>query len=308
MLALVAAPDSPSKAELREVPEPTPAADEAVVEVRAVSLNRGEVHMMRGAKDGARVGWDLSGTVVSPARDGSGSPAGARVVGLVRTGAWAQRVAVSTKHLAELPAEVGFSAASTLPVAGLTAMRALAVGGLLLGQRILITGAAGGVGRFAVQLAKMAGAEVTGVVGSAARGEKLPELGAHFVAVGIEAANGPFDLILESAGGSSLAWALQNVAPNGAVVSFGNSSGQPTTLNIASFFPKNGARLQGLVLFPELTKTGTAVRDLTLLATSLASQRLDPQIDMEASFRDPGPAFAALLERRVQGKAVLLVD
>jgi NADPH:quinone reductase len=308
MLALVASPSSPAKAVLQDVGEPSPLPSEAVVEVRAVSLNRGEVHMLKGAKEGARHGWDLAGVVIAQARDGSGPKVGARVVGLVRQGAWAQRVAVPTSQLAELPEAVSFTAASTLPVAGLTAFRALAIGGLLLGRRVLITGAAGGVGRFAVQLAAQAGADITAVVGSAARGEGLAEMGAHHVVVGIEASSGDFDVILESAGGASLAYALGHVAPAGVIISYGNSSGETTTFGAGSFFPRNGARLQGLVLFPEFIRTGTAVRDLTHLGGLLAQKRLDPQVSLETNWRDAGRAFAALLDRKVTGKAVLTLD
>src|SRR4030095_12295790 len=89
-----------------------------------------------------------------------GPRAGARVVGFLPEGAWAERVAVPTHALAELPEKVTVSQAATLPVAGLTALHALARGGLLLGRRVLVTGATGGVGDFAVQLARLARAPV----------------------------------------------------------------------------------------------------------------------------------------------------
>ena len=116
-----------------------------------------------------------------------------------------------TDLLAELPDDVSFEAASTLPVAGITAIRALEVGGALLGRRVLVTGAAGGVGRLAIQLAHRAGAHVTGVVRNAERGAGLRELGADELITTLEPDGENFDLLLESVGGASLAAALTRV-------------------------------------------------------------------------------------------------
>jgi NADPH2:quinone reductase len=127
---------------LAQVPEPEVRCDQALVAVRAVSLNRGEVKRLEAMESGRVTGWDLAGVVQRAAADGSGPPAGARVVGVCNphevgagTGAWAQRAAVPTENLAVLPDEVGFEAAATLPVAGLTALHALQRGGFLLGRR-----------------------------------------------------------------------------------------------------------------------------------------------------------------------------
>lgn len=307
MLAWVVSSASPEKIELRQVPDPAPLGHEAVVEVRAISLNRGEVRQLASARDGFRPGWDLSGTVVEPAADGSGPRAGARVVGLMKNGAWAERVAVPTPWLAELPEGVDGAAASTLPVAGLTALHCLLQGGRLLGRRVLVTGAAGGVGRFAVQIAALGGARVTAVARSAERARGLDALGAAEIVTDVAA--GPpasFDLVLESVGGASLAAALARVAPGGTVVTFGNSSQEPTTFNVSEFYPKTGARLVGFRLFEALEREpGRASADLRYLAELLAEKKLDPQIALEASFRDPFGAMRALMQRQLEGKAVL---
>ena len=306
MLALVASPGGASPVELREVPEPTASDDEAIIAVRAISLNRGEINRLADAEDGWRPGWDIAGIVAQPAKSGKGPSGGARVVGFMPAGAWAERVAVPLTRLAELPDALSFAAASTLPVAGLTALRTLRHGGLLMGRRVLITGAAGGVGRFAVQLAARADAQVTAVVGSVERGEGLRELGATEIITAIESATGPFDLILESAGGSSLAAALGLVARGGTVVTFGNSSRQDTTVNISAFYGKSGARMIGYsLLAPVLEPFGP---DLAYLALLMAQKLLDPQIGYEGSWRNVGEAMAALRNRQVQGKAVLHVD
>src|SRR6266849_11210421 len=176
VFALVNTPSAPIPVELRDVAEPVPAPDEAIVEVHAFSLNRGELPLLAGRPEGWRPGQDIAGVVVKAAADGSGPKEGTRVVALVDSAGWAQRAAAPTVRMAALLDNVSFASAATLPVSGLTALRTLRYGGLLLGQRVLITGASGGVGRFAVQLAALAGAEVTGVVGRPERAAGLSEL------------------------------------------------------------------------------------------------------------------------------------
>ena len=243
MLALVNTPTKQTAVELRDVAEPEAAADEVIVAIQAFSLNRGELYLLKSRPEGWRPGQDIAGIVVQTAADGSGPGEGTRIVGLVDSAGWAQRVAVSTKRLAVLPDTVSFAAAATLPVAGRTALRMVRLGGSLLGRRVLITGAAGGVGRFAVQLAALAGAEVTGIVGRPERAAGLRELGATAVITDIQEADGLFDLILESVGGSSLAAAVRLVAPEGTIIVFGNTSGEDTTINFPSFVGHQGARL-----------------------------------------------------------------
>ena len=131
-LAVVVDPEAPGRLVIRPVVEPTPDRGEAVVRVHAISLNRGEVRRSGTAPAGWRPGWDLAGVVERAAVDGSGPSVGTRVVGFLPEGAWAQRVAVPKNALAELPAKVTFPQAATFPVAGLTALLALAKGGPLM--------------------------------------------------------------------------------------------------------------------------------------------------------------------------------
>jgi NADPH:quinone reductase len=305
MRALLSLP-SPPFAQLAEVAEPRPQANQALVAVKAFSLNRGECRRLERMDPGTVTGWDLAGVVTEPAAEGSGPAAGARVVGVMSSGAWSERVAVATEFLAELPAEVAFEQAATLPVAGLTALRSLEHGGFVLGKRVLVTGASGGVGRFAIQLAKLAGAHVTAV---ARRTQGLSELGADEVLAELDVEGDDFDVILDAIGGPVLGLALQRVAPLGTVVSFGATVAEPVSYPTRELFSRApGARLIGLYIFSELAHSRSASADLRRLADLVAAGRLDPQIALTAPWSEAATAIQELLERRVDGKAVLTVS
>ena len=306
MLGLITTPNGSAPLELREVAEPQPQRNEALVAVRAFSLNRGELRSIRNY-DGWIPGQDVAGIVLQQAADGNGPPAGARVVALTDEFAWAQRVAVSAHRMAVLSDNVSFAQAATLPVAGLTALRTLRHGAPLLGKRVLITGAAGGVGTLAVQLAARSGARVTAVVGRAERGAGMRELGAREVVAGIDKAQGRFGLILESAGGASLAHAIRLVEPKGTVVVYGNSSGEPTTLAFADFRGAPNSRVQSFSYFYSEAEDRFAP-DLALLVSLIADGSLRPLIGVERSWRDIATVAEQLRDRRVAGKAVLMVD
>ena len=307
MRALVAASGAPGGIELREVEEPSPADGIAVVDVRACSLNRGECTALLTAEDGWRPGWDVAGVIAEPALDGSSPPPGTRVVAWVHGGGWAERVDVRSSHLASIPDEISFETASTLPVAGLTAMGALAFVDPLEGRRVAITGAAGGVGRFAVQLGHALQADVTAVVGSPERGEGLPELGADHVVLALEPEGEPFDLILESVGGSTLAAALGRASPDGTVVTLGNSSNEPTTFDTRAFYRRGRPTMEGYLVTHELLEGRLGTAELAELAGLVASGRLRVEIDLVVPWTEAASAVTALLERRVRGKAVLTV-
>jgi len=306
MLALVNTPNGPAPVELRQVQEPAPGPHDALVAVHAFSLNRGELRSFRNNETGWIPGQDVAGVVQRAAADGSGPSAGTRVVALTDEFGWAERVAVPGHRMAALPDSVSFAAAATLPVAGLTALRTLRHGAPLLGKRVLITGAAGGVGHLAVQLAARSGARVTAVVGRPERGAGLQELGAAEVVVGVEQAQGRFGLILESAGGASLATALRLVEANGAVVVYGNSSGDPTSLSFADFRGGQNARLQSFFYFTSGPEEQFAP-DLTLLVSLIADRSLTPQTGPEHNWRDIAHVAEDLRERRIGGKAVFRV-
>ncbi len=308
VLALLTSSTDPG-VELKEAPDPEPLPNEAIVAVDSFSLNRGEVRSLTTKPPGSLTGWDIAGVVERAAADGSGPPEGTRVVALIATG-WAQRAAVPTHAMAVLPDEVSFAAASALPVAGITALLALDISGNVIARRVLVTGASGGVGRFAVQLAHLGGAHVTGVSASPERARGLAELGADEVIHELTPDGPEFDVIVEGVGGRSLGAAIQRVAPDGTVVSFANSdpSANVEYPTRSLFGRASGAKIYGLLVFPELAKRRGATGMLDRLLSLLAAGRLDPQIDLEASWRDAPDAIHALVERRIAGKAVLHVD
>lgn len=288
MLAYVNTPTRSQPAELREVDEPRRARDEVLVDVDAFSLNRGELALLAHRPEGWRPGQDIAGVIVESA-DADGAPrVGDRVVGLVEDAGWAEQVMVPMDRLAIVPEAVSFAQAASLPIAGLTALRTLRLGGALLGKRVLITGARGGVGNLAVQLAERAGAEVTGV--SAVSDE----------------VEGLYDLILESVGGASLTAAVNHVAPHGTVVVFGNSSNEPTPVSLYDFFGHEGARLQ--TFFSYLAGMRESIgEDLAALVSLVVRGLLKPRIGFEQDWRQLPQAIAGLRERRFHGKAILRV-
>jgi len=179
------------------------------------------------------------------------------VVGLVSSGAWAQFAAVPVSRLAPVPGPVSDPQAATLPTAGLTALRALEVGGLVLGKRMLVTGATGGVGRMAVQLARASGAHVTALVRNAAASrERLSRIGATTVT---EQLDGDFDLIIDGVGGATFGLAIEHLAPRGVVVNIATQDDDETVTFRASRFDRaRGARIYTLNLPDELASHASA--------------------------------------------------
>jgi NADPH:quinone reductase len=309
MLALIASPGAPGNVELREVPDPRPLSGQALVRVEAFSLNRGETRRLAEMEEGQLTGWDVAGVVEQQAVDGSGPEVGTRVVGVSLNRGWAQLAAIDTKVLAALPDDVSAAQAATLPVAGLTALKALDIIGPVIARRVLVTGASGGVGRFAVQLAKMAGAHVTGVSANPERAQGVLELGADEVIAELEPEGPEFDAIVEGVGGASLAAAIQRVASFGTIVSFASSDPSPVEFPARSFFGRApGASLHGFYLFGVLEREPTGTRDLGRLVELVEQRRLACSIEHQASWREAAEAIEALLDRRIAGKAVLLVD
>jgi NADPH:quinone reductase-like Zn-dependent oxidoreductase len=303
MQALVHDPDTVHGLRLADAPDPEPGPAAALVQVSASSLNFADLAFLRERfLPGAVPGFDASGTVVAAAANGTGPRAGARVATFGFSGAWAERRAVDATELAVLPDAVDFGAAAALPAAGVTALRALRRLGSLVGRRVLITGASGGVGRFAVQLAARGGAHVAAAVGSAERGEGLSELGADEVIVDLDDLAEPVHGALDTVGGQMLADVYARLRSAGCVLSVGMASLEPTTIDFeAQRMRAGGTRVEAFVVGDRFAD------DLAFLLALLDAGELDPQIGWRGSWDSADEAADALRGRRVRGKAVLEV-
>jgi NADPH:quinone reductase len=312
MRAIIADPGWPHGMRMANVPVPIPKPSQVLVEVRHISLNPGEIHMARGGVLPAKliVGWDAAGVVVSSARDSGtsgrtagefGPSLGDRVVTHGHSGGWAQRRTATVDNIAIVPDSVDLASAAAIPVAASTALGALRTAGPTLGRRVLITGASGGVGRFAVQLAALGGAYVIASVGSERRAEGLRSLGAHEVVIGLDGIVEPVDIILDAVGGPQLVKAFGLLAPGGVLQSFGGISDEPAVFPpYATVGPPRS--------LSSFELPGSLAPDLEILLALLSEGKLIVDIGWRGSWEHYEQAVDALLCRRVNGKAVLDVS
>ncbi|MFJ6622241.1 zinc-binding dehydrogenase [Kitasatospora sp. NPDC091335] len=308
MRALLVDRSAPGGLRLGTAPDPEPAPHQALVRVTATSLNYGEVAFgLDAAPDGTVLGWDAAGTVERAAADGSGPAEGTPVVTLMPAGGWAELRAVDTGLIGAAPAGADLGALATIPVAAATALRALHRIGPLLGRGVLVTGATGGVGRYAVQLARAAGAHVIASTGSPARnGDVLRGLGAHEVVTSPKEAAGPVDGVVDLVGGHHLVEAYRVLGPGGTLVAAGHSSGRGEDFAFGDLFGDAARHDRSVISFYLLACPGLD-RDLGWLAHRVAAGELDPGITWRGGWDDAAGAVDALLGRRLHGKAVLTI-
>ena len=302
MRAIVVDPQARLGCSFADLAEPSVADGQVLVAVTHASLNRGDLNDARSGRlaPGAVLGSDVAGTIVEPVPDGSGPAVGTRVVALA-AGAFAQRCAVDATALATLPPAVDPAQAAALPVAGLAALQALRAAGLAPGKRVLVTGASGGVGHFAVQIAAHAGAHVIASVGSPGRGDDLTGAGADEIVIGLDGIDEPLDIVLDSVGGETLTGAWDLLAPGGSLQSIGWSSSEPATFRpYATVGPP-----KTLTSFLIGAPVGD---DLATLVTLLSSGNLTVDIGWQGSWTDLDEAADAMLGRRLRGKAVFEID
>jgi NADPH:quinone reductase-like Zn-dependent oxidoreductase len=289
--ALVVDPAAAAGVRLAEVPAPD---GPVVLDVHHVSLNLGDLNDAKSGRvpAGAVLGSDVAGVVARTA--GDGPPVGTRVVGLT-AGAFAERVAVDPAALAVVPDGVDLAHAAALPVAGLAALQSLRRAGAGPGKRVLVTGASGGVGRFAVRLAAHAGATVIASVGSPGRAEGLDVE----VVVGLDGLTEPVDVVIDNVGGHQLVAAWGLLAPGGNVQSVGWSSGEPAA------FPPYATVGPAKSLTSFLIDVTTAGADLDELLAHLAEGTLTVDVGWRGHVTEFAAAADALRGRRVRGKTVL---
>lgn len=304
-----------------EVARPTIGAGEVLVQVRAAGLDRGTWHLMAGLPYAARLvvglrsprnpvpGLDLAGVVVGVGAGVTRFQPGDEVFGIGK-GSFAEFAAAREDKLAAKPRALSFVQAAAMGVSGLTALQGLCdVGRLQAGQRVLVIGASGGVGTFAVQIAKAFGAEVTGVC-STAKVDLVRSLGADHVIdytrdeVGADGRR--YDLILDMAGNAPLSRLRRALAPRGTLVIGGGEGGgrliggldrQFRAILLSPFVPQ---RLTMLVAKEHHT-------GLDRLAALVDDGRLVPVVERAYPLRDAPEAMRHLEEGRVRGKVVLTV-
>ncbi len=290
-----------------------PYSNEAVVRVATYSMNRGELGRARQAtQPDMRIGWDFAGVVENPAADGSGSPTGTRVVGFSpRMEGWAELVSVPTNYIAPIPDDVTDAQAATLPVAGLTALHSVDAASGLVGRRALITGASGGVGLFAAQLAAIAGAETFAQIRRTNQGPFLDGLGTCTALVSVDGTElgeaGPYRLVVDGVSGVILEAGIRALAPGGICVCYGITAAPRISIDVRPFMFSGEARIMGFYLYSQ-AETDPPKDNLPRLLSLVAAGRLDCGIAVEASWCESGVIAQRLLDRDFNGKAVLHVD
>jgi len=306
MRALVADPTASPPLSLAEVPEPAPGPGELLLDMEAASVNRGEIRTAAKQPPGTVIGWDVAGTVAALGEGVTTFDVGERVVTLSPGGgSFAERVVVPAEWTAPLPSACDFVPAATLPVAGVTAAGTLRLARTHAGDRVLVTGAAGGVGQFTLQLALQAKASVTGQAASEERAAAVRATGAEALVHPGDGSpvDGEFDVVLDGIGGPMLGPLLAATAANGRVVVYGNSADAESTFRVETFYGK-GVTIYGFRVFTSVPPA-QAVKDMATLADQVASGALSVKVQATAPLADALPLIADLYARKVTGKVVL---
>lgn len=301
---------------------PRPSDDEVIVRVHAAGITRGDWHLMTGRPYLMRVmgfgfsapkspvpGLDVAGTVVEVGAKVTRFAAGDEVFGIAR-GAFAEYAAARADKLVRKPAGVSFEDAAVSAVSGITALQALRDAGRLVpGQRVLVVGASGGVGAFAVQLARALGAEVDGVC-SAAKLDLVRALGARDV---FDYARADFtdgtrrwDLVLDVGGNTPLERLRRAMTPTGRLVFVGGENGGDWT---AGFGRPLGALLLGCFVKQRfvMQTSREVAEDIERIAAYLESGAVKPPIDRRVGLDGVRDALRDLEAGRVRGKIVVVM-
>jgi NADPH:quinone reductase-like Zn-dependent oxidoreductase len=312
---------SPDVLRTEEIERPTPGDNEVLIKVRAASVNPLDWHLIRGMPYGFRftsglrrpkdhrLGMDVSGQVEGVGKNVTRLNPGDQVFGACR-GAFAQYACSPDSAVVLKPENLTFEQAASAPVAALTALQGLRDKGQLQpGQKVLINGASGGVGTFAVQIARVLGAEVTGVC-SARNVDLILSLGAHrvidYAREDFTEAGQRYDLLLDCMGNHPLSACRRVLHPTGFYVMVGGPSGRWIApmgrvlrmLLLARFVS------QKLVFFMAQVNQ----RDLTLVAELMACGKLTPVIDRSYPLNAVADAIRYLEEGHARGKIVIAVD
>jgi NADPH:quinone reductase-like Zn-dependent oxidoreductase len=303
------------------IEKPVIAADEVLVQVRAAGVDRGTCHLMRGEPYLMRIlgfgfrgpknrvpGLDVAGTVVAVGGDVTRFQAGDEVFGISR-GSFAEYAAAREDKLVRKPAGLSFEQAAVVAVSGLAALQGLRAGRIKAGQKVLIIGASGGVGSYAVQLAKAFGATVTGVA-STAKTDLVRSIGADHVIdyTREDYADGRqhYDLILDIGGRRGLAQLRRVLTPKGTLVIAGGEGAKWTGV---------GRQLRALALSPVIpqrltmyvSSTNKRQADLEALRQYIEAGHLTPIVGKTYPLPEVPEAIRHLEGGRAQGKIAITV-
>lgn len=301
---------------------PAIADDEVLIQVHAAGVDRGTEHLMTGrpylvrlagygiTKPKNRIpGLDVAGVVVEVGSAVTRFAKGDEVFGTAK-GSFAEFARASQDSLAAKPAKLSFEQAAVVPVSGITALHALVdVGGVEAGQRVLVVGASGGVGTYAVQLARALGADVTGVA-STSKIEMVRSLGADHVIdyTQTDFADGrnEYDLVVDIGGRSSVARLRRALTKNGTLVIVGGEDGNRFTGGI-------GRQLRAVALSPFVSQQLTTFialvshTGLERLAEFIADGRVVPVIGQRFALDDVPEAMRQLAAGKASGKTAISV-
>jgi len=313
----------PEVLELAEVEKPVPADDEVLIRIRAAALNPLDGHLMRGRPYAARLasglrrpkhsrpGVDVAGEVEAVGRDVSRFGPGDKVFGACR-GALAEYGCANETKLAAKPESISFEEAAAVPVAGLTALQGLRDRGRLAeGEKVLVNGAAGGIGTFAVQIAKAMGAEVTGVC-STANVELVRSLGADHVVDYTQddftRGDRRYDLIFDLIGNRRFAESRRVMTADGRLVAAGGGGAQGERIfrhlgALASQAALSVFRRQKVLFF--LARSNAA--DLGALAALIEAGKVKPVVGRTYALAQGAEALRLLVGGHARGKIVISV-
>ncbi|MFZ5496410.1 MAG: zinc-binding dehydrogenase [Verrucomicrobiota bacterium] len=325
--------DTKQPVALQNVPAPAAAAGQAVVRLKSAALNHRDLFIRLGQYANIRLplipGSDGAGTVVSvgspadaawvgrevvinPALDWGDDPRAQgpkfRILGLPDSGTFAEQIAIPVANLAPKPAHLAWEQAAALPLAGLTAWRALFTRAQLKpGERVLVTGIGGGAALFALQFAVAAGAQVWVTSGSPdklARARMLGAAGgvnyrdAGWSAALQAAAGGPFDVIVDSAGGEGFGQLIELARPGGRIAFFGATRGNPPGLDLRKCF------------FRQINLLGTTMgspADFAGMSAFVARHRIVPVVDRVFPLAETEQALRRMEAAAQFGKIVLAI-
>ena len=318
---------SPDHLDLTETAQPVPADDEVLVRVRATSVNPYDWHFIRGEPFVARLmsgglglrgpklsilGCDMAGQVAAVGRDVTQFAPGDEVFALLPGGGFGEYVTVTEDLLARKPGPLSFEQAAAVPMAAVTALVGLRdQGRIQSGQEVLINGASGGVGTFAVQIARALGATVTGVC-SARHADLVRSIGAaeviDYSKQDFTRSGKRYDLILDVAGSRPLRACRRALTAQGTFVIVGGPAGrwvQPAGHAFSSLAA--GLLISQRVVLADAVGRAQKKQDLTTLTTLMEDRKVTPVIDRTYPFGQLREAIRYQEEGHAQGKVVVTV-